>query len=292
MNKKVKTLCAAMAIALLPIGATCYAQNSVEEKYETIWMEAEQKVEKKETKETLADCSLDEMVKLKDDKAKYEANVGKEVVIKIKVTKITVEGTKTHIVTKTGPLQKVKCTLDNSVKIDMSKYKAGDELVVKGTLKDIQGKTVVLENSTILKDMGPSNELNKDKYKNNTQENKTPEIKKEEIKKPDVKTEENNKKEEMKKPDVKMEENNKVDETKKPNIKTDETKKEDGKKMYPSMEHNKNEDAVKNKCKNPKMEKEHEMKEKDKNKCKKQENKVEIKNPQENKKEHCPREQE
>lgn len=282
MNKNLKTLCAAVAIALLPIGATCYAQTNVEERYETIWMEAEQKVEEKETKETFANCSLDEMVKLKEDKAKYESSIGKEVTIKIKVTKITVEGDKTHIVTKTGPLQKMKCTVDNTAKTDMSKYKAGDEVVVKGTLKDIKGKTVILDNSTIIKDMGPSGEYNKDKYKNNTQEKKpdtkVEDNKKEENKKPDIKAEEN------KKPDVKVEDNKK-EENKKPDTKVEDKNKQEIKKVDPSTENNKKENAPsenENKCK----------KHEEKNKCKKPENKVEIKKPQENKKENCPREQE
>ncbi|WP_066873845.1 hypothetical protein [Clostridium mediterraneense] len=176
MNKNLKSLCAAIAISLLPVGATCYAANNVEERYETIWVEATQKpaeVNDAANKE----LSLEDAINLRSDKDKYNNCIGKDVVIKMNISKIHDKDNETSIMSKSGSL-KAKCILDKDSKSECLKYKEGDEVIVKGKLKEIKGKKIILENAKVLKSTNAGKDkFNKDKFKNREEENKEEEKK-------------------------------------------------------------------------------------------------------------------
>ena len=176
MNKNLKSLCAAIAISLLPVGATCYAANNVEERYETIWVEATQKpaeVNEAANKE----LSLEDAINLRSDKDKYNNCIGKDVVVKMNISKIHDKDNETIIMSKSGPL-KAKCILDKDSKSECLKYKEGDEVIVKGKLKEIKGKKIILENAKVLKSTNAGKDkFNKDKFKNREEENKEEEKK-------------------------------------------------------------------------------------------------------------------
>lgn len=176
MNKNLKSLCAAIAISLLPVGATCYAANNVEERYETIWVEATQKPA--EVNDAVnKELSLEDAVNLRSDKDKYNNCIGKDVVIKMNISKIHDKDNETSIMSKSGSL-KAKCILDKDNKSECLKYKEGDEVIVKGKLKEIKGKKIILENAKVLKATNAGKDkLNKDKFKNREEENKEEEKK-------------------------------------------------------------------------------------------------------------------
>ncbi|MGL4740347.1 MAG: hypothetical protein ACRC41_06000 [Sarcina sp.] len=236
MNKNLRTLCAALAISLMPIGAattTCLA-TTTDAVYETIWVDAEKKAEDGEEKlektanEASTEFSISDIVRFKGNKEEYDKYMGKEIIAKIKVCKVKDADGESYIMSKDSSMKKAKCI---TTKEETSKCKEGDEVVISGTLKEINGNKVVLENAKILKVIDISNkEYNKDKYKNKT-ENK-----------------DDNKKD------------NKCEDNKKDNMKKDEDKKEENKKdkCKDDVENKKDkcgdkkEDKKEDKCKNTK----------------------------------------
>ncbi|MGL5067884.1 MAG: hypothetical protein ACRC6T_08735 [Sarcina sp.] len=167
MNKNLRTLCAALAISLLPVSATCYAKTNVEERYETIWVEAEKKVEENSTekseKTAASEYSIDDVLRFKSDKEKYDANMGKEVTLKLKVCKLKVSDDQSYIMSKDSSMKKAKCVTS---KEEAAKCKEGDEVIVVGTLKEIKGNKLLLENTKVIKVIDVNKkEYNKDKYK-------------------------------------------------------------------------------------------------------------------------------
>ncbi|MGL4763256.1 MAG: hypothetical protein ACRCWG_17685 [Sarcina sp.] len=220
MNKNLRTLCAALAISLLPVSATCYAKTNVEERYETIWVEAEKKVEENSTekseKTAASEYSIDDVLRFKSDKEKYDANMGKEVTLKLKVCKLKVSDDQSYIMSKDSSMKKAKCVTS---KEEAAKCKEGDEVIVVGTLKEIKGNKLLLENTKVIKVIDVNKkEYNKDKYKekdkcNDKKEDKCDKDKKDESKE-DKKTsveEKNDAKKDDKKTDSKSIEEKKED---------------------------------------------------------------------------------
>ena len=181
MNKKLKVVCATLAIAFLPVGATCYAKTTnLEERYESIWVDAKVETTEKndEAKTTNTDeYSIADVVRFKGEKSKCDAYLGKDIIIRIKVCKIKTSDDKAYIISKDSAMKKAKCILD---KAEVEKCKEGDEVIVKGILKEIKGNKIILENSKILKVIDVNNnQYNKDKYKKKEQEPDTCEKKEE-----------------------------------------------------------------------------------------------------------------
>lgn len=215
MNKNLKTICAALAIALLPVSATCLAKTNVEERYETIWVEAENTNKETQKKVNAGEYSIDDVVRFKSDKAKTDACMGKEIVVKMKVCKIKEASSNSYIMSKDSSMKKAKCVVS---KEDAKKCKEGDEVVVKGILKEIKGNKIILEDAVIVKVMDVnSKEYNKDKYKEkNKEENKESKKDKEEEKSKD-KCNEMKKGEEHKEEHKKEKSENKNEDLKKDN---------------------------------------------------------------------------
>ena len=181
MNKNLKVVCATLAIAFLPVGVTCYAKTTnLEERYESIWVDAKVETTEKndEAKTTNTDeYSIADVVRFKGEKSKCDAYLGKDIIIRIKVCKIKTSDDTAYIISKDSAMKKAKCILD---KAEVQKCKEGDEVIVKGILKEIKGNKIILENSKVLKVIDVNNnQHNKDKYKKKEQEPDTREEKKE-----------------------------------------------------------------------------------------------------------------
>lgn len=167
MNKNLRTICAAIAISLLPMGTVCYAQTNANVSYETIWVEADSKVEENNTekseKTSAQEYSIEDVVRFKSDKEKYDAYMGKEVTLKLKVCKLKAADDQSYIMSKDSSMKKAKCVTS---KEEVNKCKEGDEIIVVGTLKEIKGNKILLENAKVIKVVDVnSKEYNKDKYK-------------------------------------------------------------------------------------------------------------------------------
>ncbi|MGL5573961.1 MAG: hypothetical protein ACRDCW_00155 [Sarcina sp.] len=167
MNKNLKTICATIAISLLPMGTVCYAQTATNASYETIWVDAASKVEEqsveKSKKTSAEEYSIEDVLRFKSDKEKYDAYMGKEVTVKLKVCKLKVADDQSYIMSKDSSMKKAKCVTS---KEEANKCKEGDEVIVVGTLKEIKGNKVLLENAKVIKVIDVNNkEYNKDKYK-------------------------------------------------------------------------------------------------------------------------------
>ena len=226
MNKNLRTICATLAISLLPIGATCYAKPVVEERYETIWVEAEKKVEdtkEKAEKTSASEHSIDDVLRFKSDKEKYDSNMGKEITLKIKVCKLKVSDDQSYIMSKDSSMKKAKCITN---KAEASKCKEGDEVIVVGTLKEIKGNKILLENTKVIKVIDVNKkEYNKDKYKEkdkceekeekNTKEDKCGNDRKSDKKEEKVEDKKTHSKDVSEKKDVKKTSSEKIEKDKK-----------------------------------------------------------------------------
>ncbi|MGL5820092.1 MAG: hypothetical protein ACRCYE_00435 [Sarcina sp.] len=240
MNKNLRTLCATLAISLMPLGAvttTCLATNA-DVAYESIWVDAEKDADdgeeklEKTTNEASTEFSISDIVRFKGNKEEYDKYMGKEIIAKIKVCKIKNVETESYIMSKDSSMKKAKCI---TTKEEASKCKEGDEVVVTGTLKEITGNKVILENAKIVKVIDVNNkEYNKDKYKNkvestekNKKDDKCEENKKDEVDKKKDKCDE--KKEDKCNDKCKSKKDNEK-EDKKTDSKTEKNTKEDNKK--------------------------------------------------------------
>ena len=164
MNKNLRTICAALALTLLPVGTVCYAKTMDDVTYETLWVEADSKVnESSNEKNSQQEYSVEDILHFRGDKEKYDAHMEKEVTVKIKVSKIKISDEQCYIMSKDSAMKKAKCM---TTKEEADKCKEGDEVIVAGTLKEIKGNKILLENTKVMKVIDVTNkEYNKDKYK-------------------------------------------------------------------------------------------------------------------------------
>ncbi|MGL5615837.1 MAG: hypothetical protein ACRDD2_06325 [Sarcina sp.] len=223
MSNKLKMICATLVITLMPMGSVCMAKTAekTSEEYRTIWVEPEKKDDKKMEQKTMSseeearELSLAEILEMSKNQERCNQIKGKEISVKIIVSKVQKTGD-CHLVTaKDGMLKKgeFKIAKDHCKKVE--NVNKGDELVLQGVLKEISAKKVVLEETKVVKVTEKSKveqkntkdiKENPDKNKDQKDKMKTNEIKKDN----DTKKENNIKKDEQKDPkndcDMKKEE--------------------------------------------------------------------------------------
>ena len=107
MNKNLRTICATLALTLLPVGTVCYAKTMDDAIYETLWVEADSKVdESSNEKNSQQEYSVEDVLQFRGDKEKYDAHMEKEITVKIKVSKIKISDEQCYIMSKDSSMKK------------------------------------------------------------------------------------------------------------------------------------------------------------------------------------------
>ncbi|MGL4990194.1 MAG: hypothetical protein ACRC57_03350 [Sarcina sp.] len=173
MNKNLK-LIPLILIAIVSMNTICLASN-IEERYETIWVEntQEQKDKKDEdTKNKKNECVLEEVLNAnKDD------YIGKEFTFNLKIKKVKKGSNNFNISASDINSKKAECMLE---KFDENIYSSGDEIIIKGTIKEIKKNKVLIEKIKLVELKAENKkEFNKDKYRQRNIEINEAETKKE-----------------------------------------------------------------------------------------------------------------
>lgn len=173
MNKNLK-LIPLILIAIVSMNTICLASN-IEEKYETIWVENTQ-IEKdkkvENTKDKKNQCILDEILK-----ANKEDYIGKEFTFNLKVKKVKKNSNNFNISASDISSKNAECMLE---KFDENVYSIGDEIIIKGTIKEIKKNKILIEKIKLVELKAENKkEFNKDKYRQRNIEINETETKKE-----------------------------------------------------------------------------------------------------------------
>lgn len=192
MSNKLKIMCATLVITLMPMGSICYAKTNqvTAEEYKTIWVEPEKKEENKteqktmNSEEELKEISLADILELSKDQERCKKVKGKEVCMKVIVSKVDKSDDCYYILTKDGMLKKGEFKLAKEEGAKLGNIKKGDEVILQGTVSDLSHKKVKLENTKVLgiKENNKDNKA-KDKKENKDHHKKDCDMKKKEEKK-------------------------------------------------------------------------------------------------------------